>query len=100
MSSRLGLSLQLIPGVILKFYIRVAKGFKLKVRKFRALIPTFGEDAGKTLVGGGPICPFSRIGLTNYCCSPNSEGRFILVYGWREEAEILTILLNLLYMNT
>ena len=35
----------------LKFYNGVAKGFKLKVRKFYRLIPTFVEDTGEKLVG-------------------------------------------------
>ena len=34
----------------LKFYINVAKGFKLKVRKFLGLIPTFLEVTGEKLV--------------------------------------------------
>ena len=35
----------------LKFYTGVAKGFKLKVRKFYRLIPTFVEVTGEKLVG-------------------------------------------------
>ena len=35
----------------LKFYNGVAKGFKLKVRKFYRLIPTFVEDTEEKLVG-------------------------------------------------
>ena len=35
----------------LKFYSGVAKGFKLKVRKFYRLIPTFAEVTGEKLVG-------------------------------------------------
>ena len=35
----------------LKFYNGVAKGFKLKVRKFYRLIPTFVEVTGEKLVG-------------------------------------------------
>ena len=35
----------------LKFYNGVAKGFKLKVRKFYRLIPTFVEVTGENLVG-------------------------------------------------
>ena len=35
----------------LKFYIGVAKGFKLKVRKFYRLIPTFVEVTGEKQVG-------------------------------------------------
>ena len=35
----------------LKFYAGVAKGFKLKVRKFYRLIPTFVEATGGKLVG-------------------------------------------------
>ena len=36
----------------MKFYTSVAKGLKLKVRKFWGLIPTFVEVTGKILVGG------------------------------------------------
>ena len=35
----------------LKFYNGVAKGFKLKVRKFYRLIPTFVEVTGEKQVG-------------------------------------------------
>ena len=35
----------------LKFYNGVAEGFKLKVRKFYRLIPTFVEVTGEKLVG-------------------------------------------------
>ena len=35
----------------LKFYTCVAKGLKLKVRKFCRLIPTFVEVTGEKLVG-------------------------------------------------
>ena len=40
----------------LKFYTSVAKGLKLKVRKFWELIPTFVEVTGGKLVGG-PFWP-------------------------------------------
>ena len=36
----------------LRFYISVAKGLKLKVRKFWGLILTFVEVTGEKLVGG------------------------------------------------
>ena len=36
----------------LKFYTSVAKGLKLKVRKFWGLIPTFVEVTEKKLIGG------------------------------------------------
>ena len=36
----------------LKFYTIMAKGLKLKVRKFFGLIPTFVEVTGEKLVGG------------------------------------------------
>ena len=39
-------------GIILKFYANMAKGFKLKVKKFGELIPTFIEVTGGKLVGG------------------------------------------------
>ena len=50
--NNLGLAL----GTNLKFYTSVAKGLKLKVRKFWELIPTFVEVTGKKLVGG-PFAP-------------------------------------------
>ena len=37
----------------LKFYTRVAKGLKLKVRKFWMLYSTFVEATGEKLVRGG-----------------------------------------------
>ena len=67
--NNLGLAL----GTNLKFYTSVAKGFKLKVRKFWGLIPTFAEVTGENLVGG-PFWPppilnrvkTSRIGSTKW----------------------------------
>ena len=49
-------NLGLAQGIALKFYTSVAKGLKLKVRKFWGLIPTFVEVTGEKLVGG-PFCP-------------------------------------------
>ena len=46
--NNLGLAL----GMTLKFYTSLAKGLKLRVRKFSALIPTFVEVKEKNLVGG------------------------------------------------
>ena len=51
MFNNLGLAL----GTKLKSYTSVAKGLKLKVRKFWGLIPTFVEVTGEKLVGG--VCP-------------------------------------------
>ena len=45
--NNLGLAL----GKNLKFYTSLAKGLKVKVRKFLGLIPTFVEVTGKKLVG-------------------------------------------------
>ena len=50
--NNLGLAL----GVALKFYASVAKGFKLKVRRFWELNPTFGEDIGEKQVRES-FCP-------------------------------------------
>ena len=36
----------------LKFYGSVAKGLKIKVRKFWGLTPSFAEVTGEKLVGG------------------------------------------------
>ena len=59
-SNNLGLKL----GKNLKFYTIVAKGLKLKGRKFCGLIPTFAEVTEEKLVGGGRFAPPpSRIGL-------------------------------------
>ena len=44
-------NLVLALGTSLKFYTSVAKGLKLKVRKFWELIPTFVEVKGDKLVG-------------------------------------------------
>ena len=63
--NNLGLAL----GTNWEFYTSVAKGLKLKVRKFLGLIPTFAEMTGEKLVGGGlfghtpPPRPPSWIGL-------------------------------------
>ena len=41
-------------GIALKFYTRVAKGLKLKVKKFWELIPTFAEvTREKPIAGAG-----------------------------------------------
>ena len=58
-------NLGLALGANLEFYTSVAKGLKLKVRNFVGLIPTFVEDTGGKLLGGGPFClppPKSGIG--------------------------------------
>ena len=66
--NNLGLAL----GMNLKFYINVAKGLKLKVRKFYGSVPTFVEVTGEKLVGGilpapSPYPPpASWIGLRPY----------------------------------
>ena len=50
--SRLKFSnLELALGIVLKFYTSVAKGLKLKFRKFWGLNPTFVEVTGGKLVG-------------------------------------------------
>ena len=41
----------------LKFYTSMAKGLKLKVRKFWGLIPMFVEVTGEKLVQGEHFCP-------------------------------------------
>ena len=46
-------NLELAIGMNLKFYTSVAKGFKLKVREFYGLVPTFVEVTGEKLVGRG-----------------------------------------------
>ena len=43
-------NLGLTQGIALTFYTSVAKGLKLKVRKFRRLIRTFAEVTGKNIL--------------------------------------------------
>ena len=52
-------SLGLALHLTLKVYSSVAKGLKLKVRKFWWLIPTFVEVIGERRVGGGLFAPIS-----------------------------------------
>ena len=69
--NNLGLAL----GTNLNFCISVAKGLKLKVRKFLRLIPTFIEVTGGKLVGGllhPPPPPQSWIGLRTRITNNNS----------------------------
>ena len=47
----------LAPGANSKFYMSVAKGVKLKVRKIWGLNPTFVEDIGEKLIGGAFLLP-------------------------------------------
>ena len=49
--NNLGLAL----GTNLKFYASVVKDSKLKVRKFRGLVPTFVEVTWEELVGSGSL---------------------------------------------
>ena len=77
--NNLGLAL----GTNLKFYTSVAKGLKLKVRKFWGLNPTFVEVTGEKLIGGWAFLPspilnrvkgnkFVLIPLTPQRCISNS----------------------------
>ena len=43
--------MRLALGTDLKFYTNMAKGLKLKGRKFWGLIPTFVEVTGEKLIG-------------------------------------------------
>ena len=58
----------LAPGIALTFYSSVAKGLKLKVRKFWELIPTFVEVTKEKLVGGLFVpCPIlNRVKTKKY----------------------------------
>ena len=61
--NNLGLAL----GTNLKIYISVAKGLKLRVRKFWGLIATFVEVTEEKLIGGAfPPLPPSWIELSKY----------------------------------
>ena len=54
-------------GMALKFYTSLAKGLKLKVKRFLGIKFTFVEVAGEKLVGGGGSLsppPLYWIGLT------------------------------------
>ena len=55
-------NLGLAVGMTLEFYASVAKGLKLKVRKFWGLIPTFVEVTVENLAEG-LFCPPSWVGL-------------------------------------
>ena len=59
----LGLAL----GIALKFYTSVAKGLKVKVKKFWGLIPTFVEVIGENMVEGAFWAPsiLSRVNRSN-----------------------------------
>ena len=56
--NNLGLALDMV----LKFYTSLAKGLKLKVRKFRGLIFMFVEITGGKLVGG-PFCTLPSLNI-------------------------------------
>ena len=57
-------NLRLALGTNLKFYASVAKGLKLKVRKFWGLIPTFAKVTEERLVRSAFLSsPPSSIGL-------------------------------------
>ena len=58
--NNLGLAL----GMNLEFYTSVAKGLKLKVRKFYGLVLTFVEVTGEKLVGG-PFCHLPPLSILN-----------------------------------
>ena len=60
-------NLELTLGMVLTFYISVAKGLKLKVRELWGLIPTFVEVTVEKLVGGlsGPSI-LNRVKLSSY----------------------------------
>ena len=59
-------NLELALGMALKVYTSVAKSWKLKVRKFLGLIPTFEEVAGGKLLGSIFLPPPSSIGLMGF----------------------------------
>ena len=72
----------LASGTNLKFYASVAKGLKLKVRKFFGVVPTFVEVTGEKLVGG-PLCaPPSRIWLILLLCQMHFYGLFYKILYW------------------
>ena len=71
-------NLRLALDTKLKFYTSVAKGLKLKVRKFWELIPTFVEVAGEKLVKGmgaisSNVCR-EVVEFISYWCSGDEVG--------------------------
>ena len=73
-------NLVLVLGTSLKFYTSMAKGLKLKVRKFLGLIPTFVEVTGEKLVEGALLpspLPPSWIGLKSITIKQGSMGFII-----------------------
>ena len=55
-------SLGITLDMRLKFYISVAKGLKLKVRKFFGLFHTFTEDTREKVEGdSGVFAPLNRV---------------------------------------
>ena len=64
--------MELALGKILKLYINLSKGLKLKVRKLLELIPTFVEVTGGKLVGG-PFCPPPVLNKVNQLLSITNE---------------------------
>ena len=69
--NNLGLAL----GMALDFYTSVAKGLKLKVRKFLGLIPTFAKVTEEKLAGGA-FCPH----ILNRVKTPFFH--FLKIYSW------------------
>ena len=67
-------------GMALKFYTSLAKGLKLKVKRFLGIKFTFVEVAGEKLVGGGgslsPPPPLYWIGLIVALDFPLNEVSF------------------------
>ena len=49
-------NLGLVLDKNLKFYTIVAKGLRLKIRKFSGLTPTFAEVTDEKLLEGVPFC--------------------------------------------
>ena len=66
----------------LKVYTSVAKGIKLKFRRFYRLVPTFVEVSGGKLVGGG----FPRLGL------PLSHVQLVFNF-WETIAKIIIVVI-------
>ena len=74
-------------GMNLKFYTRLAKGLKLKVRKVLGLIPTFVEVTGEKLVGleGGlfpPTLILNRVKLRILFISISQFQNFNVFNAW------------------
>ena len=85
-------NLGLAPGMALKFYTSVAKGLKLKVRKFLGVIPKFVEVTGEKLVRRAFMSPPTPwIGLRYFVCWAFHFPWFLCIVQHANEFDIIKI---------